>query len=63
MLLSLDQDQAAILRELLTSAVNQLRIESSRTDTRAFRDRLHERERIVETILGQLAPESRAPLG
>jgi len=63
MQLSLDQDQTAILRELLTSAVTQLRIESSRTDTRAFRDRLHERERIVETILGQLPPEARARVG
>ena len=63
MQVSLDQDQAEILRELLTSAVTQLRMESSHTDTRAFRERLHERERIVEAILGKLVPEPRAPLG
>lgn len=60
---SLDYDQVTILRELLTSAVAQLRVESSRTDTHDYRELLHERERIVESILAMLATEPRARLG
>jgi hypothetical protein len=57
MQVSLEDDQLAILREILTSAVTQLRIESSRTDTHDFRQLLHERERVVESILAKLAAE------
>jgi hypothetical protein len=57
MQLSLEHDQVAVLREILTSAVTQLRIESSRTDTHDFRELLHQRERLVEAILAKLAAE------
>jgi hypothetical protein len=55
--ISLDYQQVVILREILTSAVTQLRIESARTDTHAYRELLHARERLVEAILAKLAEE------
>lgn len=60
MQLLLEHGQVTVLREILSSAVTQLRIESARTDTHDFRESLHERERIVESILAKLATK---PLG
>jgi len=60
MQLLLEQGQVAILREILSSAVTQLRIESARTDAHDFRESLHERERVVESILAKLATEPHA---
>ena len=54
MLISIDSYQATVLREILASALTQLRIESARTDTHDFREMLHDRERIVEAILDKL---------
>jgi hypothetical protein len=61
MQVSLEPTQIDLLVEILTTTVNQLRIESSRTDGHAFRDLLHERERMVESILAKLATEARSP--
>jgi hypothetical protein len=60
MLITLDRYQSEVLREILASALTQLRIESARADSHDFRLALHERERIVEAILAKLAEESPA---
>jgi hypothetical protein len=60
MYISLEHEQVTVLRQLLTSAVTQLRIESARTDTHDFRQALHERERIVESIVAKLEEEPQA---
>ena len=62
MYISLQTDQAAVLREILQSSLRELRIESSRTDTHDFRDQLHARERLVESILAKLSGDERARL-
>lgn len=51
MMLSLDDTETTVLREILTSALKELRRESARTDARDFRMALHEREKIVEHVL------------
>ena len=62
MYISLQSDQAAILREILQSSLRELRIESSRTDTHDFRDKLHAREDLVESILAKLSGVEHARL-
>jgi hypothetical protein len=59
MVITIDDYQTDVLREVLASALTQLRIESSRTDSHDFRVALHDRERIVEALLGKLPPEPR----
>jgi hypothetical protein len=54
MQLILDRDQTEIVREILESALTELRLESSRTDTHAYREKLHHRENAVEEVLDQL---------
>ena len=54
MMLDLDRSQADVVREILEAQLRQLRIESARTDTHAFRELLHERERVVEAVLRKL---------
>ncbi len=49
--MTLDREQAEILREILHTALTQLRFESARADSRAFREKLHHREQVVETLL------------
>ena len=55
MTLQLDTTQAQLLQELLQTTQTQLRIESARTDSHDFREKLHARERIVEQMLAKLA--------
>lgn len=55
MMASFDRQEAEVLREILQSSLNQLRIESARADSSGFRASLHERERIVEGLLDKLA--------
>jgi hypothetical protein len=62
MYLSLQNDQAAVLREILQSSLRELRIESSRTDTHDFRAKLHARESLVESILAKLSGDEPARL-
>ena len=52
-MLTLDRDQTEVLREILEAALKELRIESARADTHDFREKLHKRERIVESLLAQ----------
>jgi hypothetical protein len=57
--IALQSEQATILREILQSSLHELRIESARTDTHDFRERLHARERLVESILDKLSEDDR----
>ena len=52
--MTLDREQTEVLLEILQAALNQLRVESSRTDSHDFREALHRRERIVEGLLLEL---------
>ena len=58
MQLELDREQAETLREILQIARDTLRQETFHTDARAFRDKLHARELILEALLARLAPAS-----
>lgn len=59
MLVTLDPEQVQILREILETHLNQLRVESARTDAHDFRVALHHRERVVESMLrGLVQPPS-----
>jgi len=60
MYISLQSEQAAVLREILQASLHELRIESARTDTHEFREQLHTRERLIESILAQLSEEEHA---
>jgi len=55
MVLTLDQEQSQVLREMLQGAVTQLLLESARADSHDFREILHRRERIVTAVLAQLS--------
>jgi hypothetical protein len=54
MKLTLQGDQIEVIREILESAVIELRLESARADSHDYRERLHDRERAVEGVLDQL---------
>ena len=58
MQLTLDRDQARVLREILQTSLTQLRVESARADSHDFREALHLRERTVEALLLQLGSEN-----
>ncbi|HET7501263.1 MAG TPA: hypothetical protein VFK02_09685 [Kofleriaceae bacterium] len=60
MMLSLDRDQADVLRDVLQTALTQLRIESARADAHDYREMIHRRERIIEGLLGQVVAGSTA---
>ncbi len=62
MYMSLDRDQVQVLREILQNALHELRLESARADAHDFREQLHRRERIVESVLTQLSDEERVAL-
>ena len=62
MYISLQNDQAVLLREILQSSLHDLRIQSARTDTHDFREKLHARERLVEAVLAKLAEDDQARL-
>ncbi len=55
MVITLDSNEATIVREILASALKQLRNESARADSHDFREQLHQRERVVEHVLEQVA--------
>jgi len=46
----------------LQASLRELRIESARADTREFRDKLHAREHLVESILAKLSGDEHARL-
>ena len=60
MTLTFDRETAQVLREILASALRELRIESARADIHAFREKLHRRERVVEKLLEQLPANGRS---
>jgi hypothetical protein len=63
MTFQIDASQAEVLREILQSALAQLRLESARADAHDFRAALHARERVVEALLTKLVnPAIRANL-
>lgn len=62
MYMSLERDQVEVVREILQSALHELRLESARADAHDFREKLHRREQLVESVLAQLADENRASL-
>ena len=54
MQISLEREEVELLRELLENTLTQLRFDSARTDTHEYRELLHARERIVESLLVRL---------
>jgi hypothetical protein len=58
MLIAVDRNEAQVLREILQNALAQLRIESARADSHAYRVGLHEREHVVEALLAKLSDEN-----
>lgn len=55
MVITLESNEATVVREILASALEQLRLESARADSHDFRQMLHARERVVEHVLAQVA--------
>lgn len=56
MLLELDDQQAAVLRDHLATALGDLNMEISHTDNPAFRDTLRERREVLRHVHTALAP-------
>ncbi len=46
------------LKEFLQHCLNFLKLEIHHTDTRAFRERLKQKEKAIENLLDQLGPEA-----
>ena len=55
--ITLETDQAQVLREILENTLTQLRIESARTDSHGFHEILHKREQIVEALLSKFGSD------
>jgi hypothetical protein len=54
MMLSLDQTQTELLREILARQLDQLRAGIAHADIRKFRGKLLDREHLVEGLLAKL---------
>jgi hypothetical protein len=54
MQLTLSEEEAAALREILASELSDLRVEIRRTDTHDVRERLRVRERLLDRLLAEL---------
>lgn len=54
MYVSLDQQQADTLREVLADELKELRHQSARADSHDYREMLHLRERVLEQVLSKL---------
>src|SRR5262245_14777600 len=63
MMLTLEGEQVQILRDILEGSLNELRFESSRADAHDYREMLHRRERVVESLLQQLRTSAAARAG
>ena len=59
MQITIDQEQAKILDDVLRRTLVQLRVASARADSHDFRDELHRQEHLIEEILAKL-PEGSA---
>jgi hypothetical protein len=55
--LHLSADEARLLREVLTDALSDLRVEVRGTDSLDFREMLHERKATLARIVDALGPE------
>ena len=60
MQLILSSDEASELRHLLDSALSDLRSEIFHTDTPGFKERLHERERLLLELRARLGESGAA---
>lgn len=56
MQLTLSEEEAAALREILAGEISDLRVEIRRTDTYDVRERLRARERLLDRLLAELSP-------
>ena len=56
MQLTLETEEAELLREILTQYLVDLRGEIGKTDSRALRQELHRREAALRKIVGQIVP-------
>jgi hypothetical protein len=56
---SLEYEQVQVLRELLQSNLKELRFESARADSHDYREMLHHREGVIESVLTKLSTEER----
>ena len=56
MYLYLTEQETVLLKQVLTSYLSELHMEIANTDHRAFRDELKEKEKILRSILDQIAP-------
>lgn len=54
MQIDVNEHEAAILREALTSYLPELRREIARTEAKEYRHSLFEREQLLENLLGKL---------
>lgn len=57
---SFDREQVQLVRETLQSALKELRNEIAHTDTNRFRDMLHHREEVLESVIAKIADADRA---
>lgn len=55
MQLNLAEDEVQVLRDVLTDYLSDLRMEIVDTDQMDFRDKLKERKRVLEKVLGALS--------
>lgn len=58
MTIHLDAEQTQVLRELLQNDLSQLRFETDHTDGRDYREMLHHRKDVIESVLAKLASEN-----
>ena len=57
MMITVEPNEAEVLREILQDTLTELRFESARTDTHDYRELLHQRERVVEALLAKFPDE------
>jgi len=58
--LDIDNVEKEDLREFLEYCLNFLKIEVHHTDTRAFRERLKQKEKVIENLLDQLGSDMKS---
>ena len=56
--LNIDDREKEELREFLQHCLNWLTVEVHHTDTRAFREKLKQKEKVVQNLLDQLGSEA-----
>ena len=55
MQINLTEEEAAMLKEILTNTLSEIRFEISNTERMTFREQIKEREALVKKILDDLA--------